>query len=135
MKKYLILITSLIALMVIGLPAGWILDTDMPFSIVVAGTGIISFFGLYDISLPNNPTTQDKESSLRFSIAGSIVIEYIVLVGIVAFFKEGPEEMPIITKTLLSNFTSVVGVVIAFYFGASAYLQSRKQKNKESEDE
>lgn len=117
--------------MLIGLPAGWILDSDMPFSIVVAGTGLIAFFGLYDISLPDNPTTQDKESSLRFSIAGSIVIEYLVLVGIVAFFNEGPEEMPLITQTMLTNFTSVVGVVVAFYFGSSAYIQAKKAKDED----
>jgi hypothetical protein len=52
------------------------------------------------------------------------------LIGIVAFFKEGPEKMPIITQTMLSNFTAVVGVVIAFYFGSSAYIQSKKQSKK-----
>ncbi|MBN7796484.1 hypothetical protein [Parahaliea mediterranea] len=135
MKKHIVLIACLIALMAIGLPAAWILDTDMPFSIVVAGTGIIAFFGLYDISLPESPTAQDKESSLRFSIAGSLVIEYIVLVGVVAFFREGPDDMPIITQTMLSNFTSVVGVVIVFYFGSSAYLQSRKQGDSRAEDQ
>ena len=71
---------------------------------------------------------------MRFAIAGSIVIEYIVLVGIVGFFKEGPEELPIITQIILSNFTSVVGVVIAFYFGSSAYLQARQKQGKDGED-
>ena len=131
MKKHLFLIISLLALLLFGLPAGWILDSDMPFSIVVAGTGIIAFFGLYDIALNKDGKARDKESALRFAIAGSIVLEYIVLVGVVAFFNEGPEKMPVITQTMLSNFTAVVGVVIAFYFGSSAYIQ----RNVKSEDE
>jgi hypothetical protein len=38
--------------------------------------------------------------------------------------------MPIITQTMLSNSTAVVGVVIAFYCGSSAYIHPRKDQSK-----
>jgi len=102
----------------------------MPFSIVVASTGIVSFFGLFYISQSAEGGQQDRDEALRFAIAGAVVIEYLVLVGIVAFFKEGAEQLPVITQTLISNFTAIVGVVIAFYFGSSAYVQGKRSESK-----
>jgi arginine exporter protein ArgO len=42
--------------------------------------------------------------------------------------------MPPIAQTMITNFTTVVGIVIAFYFGASAFvhLQREKQKNRKA---
>jgi len=98
---------------------------------VLATTGIIAFFGLYDIGLGDDKSQQNKEAALRFAIAGAIVFEYLVMVGIVAFFKEGPDELPLITQAVISNFTAIVGVVIAFYFGASAYIEATKRRGLE----
>jgi hypothetical protein len=102
---------------------------------MVAAVAIVSFFGLYKLSLPSEETAQDREASLRFAIAGSIVIEYLVLVGIVAFFKQGPDELPPITNTLITSFTTIVGVVIAFYFGSSAYVQGKQPKANNGKNE
>lgn len=49
---------------------------------------------------------------------------YLVLLGVVAFWH-GDERVPEITQTILGSFTATVGVVIAFFFGSSAYLEAR----------
>lgn len=146
--KFVLMIIALFANLIICLPAGWILDNDFPFTIAVAGTGFISFFGIYEISInsdakgptapangvadaalssANKLTASDRESALRHAIAGSIVLSYIVLVSITAFFKESTDTLPVLTQLLLSNFTMIVGVVIAAYFGSSAYIEGKKQ--------
>ena len=136
MKKSMLLALSMVLFIVVGLTAGWALDTHMPFAIVVASIGIIAFFGLYDLNLPDEPTGGDKESALRFAIAGSIVIEYLIIVALTAFFRDGLEKMPMITQTILTNFTAIVGVVVASYFGTSAYVIAKKPKaEKETESE
>jgi hypothetical protein len=79
-----------------------------------------------------NPISSDQgiESRFRSAIAGGIVAQYLILVATVAFFDRGPSELPQITQNLISNFTAVVGIVIAFYFGSSAYIIG-KRPNKE----
>ena len=69
-----------------------------------------------------------SEGVLRGAIATAIVVQYLVLVGIVAFFGRGPEQLPPITQTMISSFTTIVGVVVAFYFGSSAYVEAEKSK-------
>ncbi len=100
-------------------------DSDAPLSVVVVASGVISFIVLLTLTQTDKDRWEISESSMRTAIAGTIVIVYLVLVGIVAFFKVGPASLPPISQTLVTNFTTIVGVVIAFYFGASAYVQAR----------
>jgi len=65
---------------------------------------------------------------MRTAITAAIVTVYLVLVGLVAFMTKGPKELLPITETMLTSFTSIVGVVLTFYFGASAYIQVQKKK-------
>lgn len=66
---------------------------------------------------------------MRSAIAGSIVIEYITLIALVAFFRESPDEIHPVTQMMINNFTTIVGIVIAFYFGSSAYVQAKKRSD------
>jgi protein-S-isoprenylcysteine O-methyltransferase Ste14 len=104
-------------------------DSDSPLSIAVIGAGLLSFVFFLWTGPPAKEHPGFSEEALRMAIAGAIVIEYIVLVGIVAFFQKGPDRLPPITQTLVSSFTTIVGVVVAFYFGSSAYVQARNQKS------
>jgi arginine exporter protein ArgO len=105
-------------------------DNNWPYIVVAVGTAAISFFGLLMLSQSNEKQWQVSEDSMRTAIAGTIVVVYLVLVGIVAFFIQGPEELPRITETMVTNFTTVVGIVIAFYFGVSAYVQVQRERNE-----
>ena len=89
-------------------------------SFAVPAIGIVTFFG----ALPKEPPAND-EQSFRRAIAVAIVTVYLVLVGVVAFFR-GEPDVPDIAESLIGSFTATVSVVIAFYFGSSAYVEARK---------
>jgi FlaA1/EpsC-like NDP-sugar epimerase len=105
-------------------------DSNGPFIVVVVATVVLSFVSLLALTQNNSERWQITEGNMRTAIAGTIVISYLVLVGIVAFFTHGPEKLPAIGETMVTNFTTIVGVVVAFYFGASAYVQASSQKQE-----
>jgi protein-S-isoprenylcysteine O-methyltransferase Ste14 len=105
-------------------------DNNWPYIVVAVGTASMCFFGLLFLTQKDDEHWQLTEETMRTAIAGTIVVVYLVLVGIVAFFVvgPGPRDLPGITQTMITNFTTVVGIVIAFYFGASAYVQAQREK-------
>ena len=70
--------------------------------------------------------TAVDEAQQRKAIASAIVVQYLILVGSFAFWTE-KQPLPDVSKLLLNNFTTVVGIVIAFYFGASAYVEAKSR--------
>jgi hypothetical protein len=116
---------GIIDLLVIAV--GLILDAifhNMLFvSIAVALVAIVTFFGVLtgDDQPPDEPL-------LRRAITIAVVTVYLVLVAIVAFFK-GTWQSPEVTQTLLASFTSIAGVIVAFYFGATAYLEVKSKSD------
>ncbi len=102
--------------------------TQAPLAFSTVAAAVITFF--YLMPRPNNTSgdASSGEGLLRRAIAGSIVVQYLVLVGLAAYLQVGAEKLPPITETLITNFTMIVGVVIAFYFGSSAYVQGQRQR-------
>jgi hypothetical protein len=107
-------------------------DTNAPYLVVAVGTAATCFFGLLILTQTKDEEWVLTEETMRTAIAGTIVVVYLVLVGIVAFFVVGPTNLPGITQTMVTNFTTIVGIVIAFYFGASAYVQAQREKSDRS---
>ncbi|MBV8524409.1 MAG: hypothetical protein JOY71_20165 [Acetobacteraceae bacterium] len=113
------------------------LTTDAPLPIAVIGAGLIAF--VFTLS---NSSRGDREIFLdtgiiRSSIAVSVVMQYLVLVGLTAFIQNENRPFPQLTQTMITNFTTVVGVVVAFFFGSSAYVQTHRQavsKNDQAGD-
>jgi hypothetical protein len=116
---------SLILIVVIGGIVGCRYWGDISF---LAGstlaTSIITFFGFLMLGAGVNKNDPLNDRNLRFAIASSVVITYLVVVGMCTFFVK-MDKMPQITSVLLTSFTSMVGIVVAFYFGASAYSEIR----------
>jgi hypothetical protein len=134
-RQTALVVSTVMAILVIlvsgiGMFLAVYLDTDAPQSVVLAAVAMISFVGLMALTQGDGKRWELTEGAMRTAIAGTIVIVYLVLVGIVAFFKVGPKELPGISQTLVTNFTTIVGVVIAFYFGASAYVQARAKDGR-----
>lgn len=114
-----------VATIAVCIALGVYLDTDATLSVAVVAIGLLTFS--YFITRPIHPAQQLPDGSLRDAIAATVVIEYVVLVGIVAFFGRGATTLPPLTQSLISSFTSIVGIVVAFYFGTSAYLEAGKR--------
>ena len=90
-------------------------------SAALVATSIITFFGF--LKLSTRPDTV-RDDSLRSAIAASTVVTYLVFVGSVALF-ETAADVPEISRILMTSFTTTVGIIIAFYFGSSAYVAAR----------
>ena len=56
---------------------------------------------------------------MRNAIAGSFVLTYLVSVAFVLFYNDKHEVPEGVTKLLVQNFTVLLGVIIAFYFGTT----------------
>jgi hypothetical protein len=94
------------------------------------GAGLITFFGFIW-----NGLGADGELALgemRTALTASIVIVYLGMVTLFAFFS-GNIPVPETTKTLLSSFTSLVAIVVPFYFGASVASDYIQAKDREQE--
>lgn len=138
-RKTGIIVAIVMALLVsvvsaVGVMLEWKWDNNAPLSAAIPAVASISFIGLLILTQTDEQHWQITESSLRSAIAASVVITYLVLVGIVAFFVAGPNQLPGIAQTMIANFTTIVGVVIASYFGASAYVQRRSSGQGKDKD-
>jgi FlaA1/EpsC-like NDP-sugar epimerase len=125
---------SIIVLSAVGVALAALWDSPAPLSAALPAVAIVSFVGVLIMTQKDEQHWEINESSLRAAIASSVVITYLVLVGIVAFFVAGPTALPQVVLTMLTNFTTVVGVVIASYFGASAYVQGRSKDQDKVKD-
>lgn len=111
----------------------WVPRAPLAFATVAAG--VVTFFYF----VPPNGNAFVDEGRMRGAIASAIIIQYLVIVGFVAYFSPGDAKelsrVDAIAAMLIPSFTSIVGVVIAFYFGASAYVEAKKNRqNQEGND-
>jgi hypothetical protein len=89
-------------------------------SLALVAAAVITFFGFLWYGV--------DAGSMRTAITVSVVTVYLILVGLVAFLPEqNPgSQLPAITNTMLTSFTAIVGIVVPFYFGATAYVEIQK---------
>jgi hypothetical protein len=121
----------LVAYLLILIPGGPVKTGRMNgfgiLSAAIVATAIVTFFGFLRLT-PETPAGI-PDGSLRSAIAASTVVTYLVFVGSAGFFQSN-EQLPEISRLLLTSFTATVGVIIAFYFGASAYVAARTRTPK-----
>ena len=124
-----LLIAFLLLIHVLAGTIGVLLDKDIPLGIASIATGLVTFFWLIGWARKRSEPT-DRDGMLRAAVAGAIVMQYLSMVGTATFFNVGSEDASNITQTLVSSFTAIVGIVIAFFFGASAYIEVKKGKTQ-----
>jgi hypothetical protein len=126
MRQQIVAVATLIlAIVAAGLIVNHVSDSRAPLAFCAIAAAIITFFSFVsDLRVSSFQTTLD-EGALRRAIAASIVVEYLVLLGMFAFWEGGSETLPPVTQALVTSFTTVVGVVIAFYFGSAAYIEAK----------
>jgi hypothetical protein len=114
-------------LVVIGVCVGVdsLLDSRYPMIFAIVATGILTFYGMLLHFVGRASDVRLADSDTRMAIASSITAMYLILVGYGVFIS-GEDGMSPLAENLMDSFSSVVGVVIAFYFGSSAYLEARR---------
>lgn len=95
--------------------------------------GVSTFFGVTGLNRsPQDPPFLTDER-LRTAIACALLMSYLYMVTFTTFVANAL-QVGEVTKTFVESFSSVMGITIAFYFGASAATQIfGRDKNVSSE--
>ena len=104
----------------------WLIEAFLAFAI--GANAIVTFFGSLNLEAQREFSPGDAD--IRRAIAIAVVLMYLQLVATFAFFKNTPPF-----DGLLVNFTTTTGVVIAFYFGSSAFIDSKRGAARKNEKE
>lgn len=97
---------------------------------------LTTFFGFIAISqsLGKGPTS--NMGSMRTAIASGVLVMYFFILAISTFGHYGSTyPLSEFGETMVENFTTVIGIVIPFYFGASAYVQVQTHGKSKKEDQ
>ncbi len=84
----------------------------------VGSVGVITFLGVYMLEGFIGKLQGTSRAEVRTSIAISFMTVYFVVFGLVLFRAGGLTDTDV-AKSLVGNFTYLVGVVVAFYFGST----------------
>lgn len=101
---------------------------NIPVQWIFISIGIITFFGILLIANYMSGTSPFDTGEVRKALTGAFVIIYFSLVPLLTF---GSLNLPAdeTIKTIITNFTWIVGAIVIFYFGSRAveeYVKSKK---------
>jgi len=103
------------------------------FSVSTAAVAVITFFGFMWLADKKGGQFALNEGGMRLAIVAAVVTVELVLVSTVTFFT-ADWKVPDLTANFLTQFNTVVSVVVAFYFGASAYVQVQGKDKEDKGD-
>ena len=96
--------------------------------------GLTTYFGFMAISQSQDKGWAANIGSMRTAITSAILTIYFFILSVSILLQ--PEALGEFGKTMVNTFTTIVGIIIPFYFGASAYTQVHAPgKNKEDSQE
>jgi len=119
----IVTIISVIAVVYLKLSAGL-------FAIGAISIALCTFFGFLLIEVRSNSEIKFSSESFRIAITSSVIVVYLYVVGLTIFFRSWSENIQPLTQTMITNFTTIVGVVIAFYFTSSAIIEKGSKRNQ-----
>lgn len=97
----------------------------------VLGLGSLIVFTFYGIwSYERTVQGEPGAKAMRDAIAASVVLMYLVLVAWSVFFASGGPSNTV-TSQLLTSFTSITGVVVAFYFTSVTVDQVTRTRRRQ----
>lgn len=102
---------------------------DTPLSTALILIAVITFFGFMWMGEILGGEWALNRGGMRIAITVAIVTVYLVLMTYVVFFRFGA-DLPPLTSNLLTSFTTIVAIVIPFYFGTSAYVHAKAEENE-----
>jgi hypothetical protein len=97
-------------------------NADFVVGVTAFSIAVVTFFGVTALNRAAQEQQGINDERLRTAIACSLVISYLYMVTFTTFVGNAPAIGPV-TKEFIQSFSSVVGITIAFYFGASAATQ------------
>jgi hypothetical protein len=112
-----------------GMAGGAWFGSVYPPILGIIATGLLTFFYLLYHAIRSAPDAPIQDRDVRIAIAGSITTTYLALVGFGVFMRTMPTGESGVpdprAQSLVVSFTTTVGIVIASYFGATAYVEGK----------
>ncbi len=104
-----------------------VITMGIPVQWIFIAMGVITFFGILLIVNYMSGSSPFDTGEIRKALTGSFVVLYFVLVPLVTFGGITVTQGETV-KTILTNFTWIVGAIIIFYFGSRAVEEYVKIK-------
>lgn len=102
---------------------------DSILAIVILFVAVANFYGSLIIFGPKDGESLFPKEVVRDAIAASLIITYFVVLVIAIFYVHKDDKLPAMTETMIGSFTTVVGIVVVFYFGSIAFIHVQEAKN------
>lgn len=116
----------------VGIGGAALFKSFYPPIFAIIATGVLTFYGLLLHAVHHAPDARVQDRHIRSAIAAGLTSMYVVLVGYGVFIiKTEGQVIDPIAQHLITSFSSVVGIVIAFYFGSSAFIESRTSTTRD----
>lgn len=111
---------------VAGVAAMYRYGSNAPLGLAAGLTGMVAFVGMLLLLQKPGGVWRVTESAMRTAITTAVLAQYLALVSMAAFAVRAADPLSPMSQLLLTNFTTIVGIVIAFYFGASAFVEGKR---------
>ena len=93
----------------------------------VAVSAAVFFVSILALASPASTDTWGiTEATMRFAVTGTIVLVYLELVPLMAFYF-GKSESSEVSKMFVESFTSLVKLVVSFYITVSGATEASKR--------
>ena len=130
-RQLLLIMGANVAVLLTGVAlAYFVFKHDVVLGLTLVLIAFITFFGLLCLPGAVGGGGEFRESRIRLGIAGSLLLVYLAYFGTVVFLANPTVANE--SRELLPTLTSLLSVVIPFYFGASAAVEigSRLKKDR-----
>jgi hypothetical protein len=117
-------------LLVAYLIGSWINDRRAARSIAVFAIGVVSFLGMLGLSHRDTAGSTYDSAQVRVAVTTAFMMVYFATLGIFLF---ATSEVGEFGRGLTENLTSLFGVVVGFYFAASAVEAYSKAKQADAQ--
>lgn len=104
--------------------------TDIVLALISILLAITTYFGFMAISQLLGEGVTSNTGGMRTAITSGILLPYFFILS-VSIFTTSSNPLSGLGQSMVNNFTTTISIIIPFYFGTSAYVQthiSRKSK-------
>ena len=105
---------------------------DVVLALTAILIALVTFFGFMTLGHSLGGGWALNKGGMRTAITASVVTVYFFVLAL-AVFVSSPQEQRPIADSLITSFTTIMAVVIAFYFGSTAYVQTREKDDASEE--
>jgi magnesium-transporting ATPase (P-type) len=94
----------------------------------VFAVGVVSFFGTLGLAHRNSPNSPYDSGEVRLAVTAAFMMVFFAALGVFLFSKN---VVSAFGQSLMTNLTSLFGVVVGFYFASTAVVEYGKSRERE----